>query len=69
MPRSRPRLKTKNPNAEVTVRDLETGETVFVKHPSGSMSREVLRVALARARDRAPVAAAVGIVKQFFGAK
>ena len=26
-------LKTKNPNAELTVRDLETGETIAVKHP------------------------------------
>jgi hypothetical protein len=27
------RLKTKNPNAELTVRDLVTGETTAVKHP------------------------------------
>ena len=26
-------LKTKNPNAELTVRDLEFGETIAVKHP------------------------------------
>jgi hypothetical protein len=26
-------LKTKNPNAELTVRDLVTGETIAVKHP------------------------------------
>jgi hypothetical protein len=26
-------LKTKNPNAQLTVRDLETGETIAVKHP------------------------------------
>jgi hypothetical protein len=26
-------LKTKNPNAEIVVRDLETGETFTVKHP------------------------------------
>jgi hypothetical protein len=26
-------LKTKNPNAEVTVRDIERGETIAVKHP------------------------------------
>jgi hypothetical protein len=26
-------LKVKNPNADVTVRDVETGETVSVKHP------------------------------------
>jgi hypothetical protein len=25
-------LKTKNPNAELTVRDLKTGETIAVKH-------------------------------------
>ena len=27
------RLKTKNPNADVTLRDVEAGETVTVKHP------------------------------------
>jgi electron transfer flavoprotein alpha/beta subunit len=27
------RLKTKNVHAEVTVRDVETGETTAVKHP------------------------------------
>jgi hypothetical protein len=27
------RLKTKNPNAELTVRDLVTGEAIVVKHP------------------------------------
>jgi len=27
------RLKTKNVHSEVTVRDLETGETIAVKHP------------------------------------
>jgi len=26
-------LKTKYPNAQLTVRDLETGETIAVKHP------------------------------------
>jgi hypothetical protein len=26
-------LKTKQPHAEITVRDLETGEAVAVKHP------------------------------------
>jgi hypothetical protein len=26
-------LKTKNPNAELAVRDLVTGETIAVKHP------------------------------------
>ena len=26
-------LKVKNPNADVTVRDVEAGETVSVKHP------------------------------------
>jgi len=27
------RLKTKSPHSEVTVRDVETGKTVSVKHP------------------------------------
>jgi hypothetical protein len=31
-------LKTKNPNAEVTVRDLRTGEVTMVKHPSETRS-------------------------------
>jgi hypothetical protein len=26
-------LKTKNPNVELTVRDLVTGETIAVRHP------------------------------------
>ena len=26
-------LKTKNPHNDVTVRDIETGETISVKHP------------------------------------
>ena len=26
-------LKSKNPNVEVTVRDLITGETIIIKHP------------------------------------
>jgi hypothetical protein len=33
------RLKTKNVHAEVTVRDIETGKTISVKHPLEKVSR------------------------------
>jgi hypothetical protein len=29
-------LKTKQPNAEITVRDLQTGTVTMIKHPSSS---------------------------------
>jgi hypothetical protein len=29
-------LKTKQPNAEVTVRDLQTGKVMVIKHPAST---------------------------------
>jgi hypothetical protein len=33
-------LKTKNVHSEVTVRDIETGETIDVKHPPQPYARQ-----------------------------